>query len=172
MRFMNAYIDRIYKNSELKHHFYVKAMPIDDVRSIKPESLENIIKRTKDLNYLKNKEILPDSYIIDVVDDFYKRNQNRLIFDKHVRENVDNFVEKNELFLNDSDETNKSAPKKGLIKLQRNAFEVKSSDAKFTYPPSLKFEETFKLFCINSIFTKNPVLNIIKELQNINLKIS
>lgn len=53
-RFMNAYLDWMYKNSMIKHHFFVKGMPTEDIREMKTNSLVNILAASWNVNYLKD----------------------------------------------------------------------------------------------------------------------
>ena len=49
IRFINAYMDRIFKNSTLKYTFYVKNIPTTDIRPIRAKNKENIIKKSREI---------------------------------------------------------------------------------------------------------------------------
>lgn len=171
LRFINAYLDRIYKNSELKLFFFVKSMPTEDIRRMKLSSKQYIMKSSLDVKRIAGTEPLSLNEIEGIIDEFYNRNCNRILFEEHMRRNPNNFIEKNDLFFPEEKYSAKKVAEKGLIKLPRNTFEVKSKDGRFVFPASFKFEECFKLFCLNSIFTKDNSLQILKEVGKINQKI-
>ena len=172
IRFIKAYLDRIYQNSTMKYTFYVKSMPTHDIKEISKKSKNNILFKAFDLKKINNVNIISPNELEKFIDDFYFINYNKIIFDNHIKKNPDNFVEKNELFISEDLIKKKKVPKKGLIKLRRNAINVEPKNKNFVYPPSMDFEEHFKLFCVKSIYTKKSILNILKEVKEINWKMS
>ena len=82
VRFINAYMDRIFKNSTLKYTFYIKNIPTSDIREIRLSSKENILKSSRDIKQQNQSHtILSDEQLCSYIDTFYYTNFNKIIFD-------------------------------------------------------------------------------------------
>lgn len=66
---------------------------------MKSASIESILKASKDVNYLTNINVLSDETLKEIVYEFYNWNYNKILFNSHMLKNLDNFNEKNGLFM-------------------------------------------------------------------------
>lgn len=78
---------------------------------------------------------------------------------------------KNELIFPTSFFAKEKIPAKGIVKLSYNNLTFESKEDNFVYPASLEFQETVKLFCLNSCFTKRWVLQIMQKVSILNAEI-
>lgn len=95
------------------------------------------------------------------INQFYLREQNRIILDSHCRDPSFNFLQENQLWFMD-DKPGPQIPSKGMVSIPKHAIEIVSPRGDYSYPASYAFQEKFRLLCLSSIYSSPEVLEILR----------
>lgn len=171
MRLIQAYSERIFLDSFIRYNFYIDSMPILGISPLSKKIIENILSSSRNLKNLKEKEIINEQTIIKMIESFYFRTYNKTLFNEQMKKNKEIFALKNQLIFPDDFFQNSEKKERGLIPLSRHNLRMEQKKENCVYPASMNFQENFKLFCLNSICNKKPVLKILKEIEEANKRV-
>jgi dynein heavy chain len=171
MRFIQAYSERIFVDSFIRYNFYIDSMPIVGIAPIQNKFVKTILEYSRNFKYLKEKEVISNKSIIKIIESFYFRTFNKIVFNEQMKKQKEIFALTNQLILPDDFLTHTEKKDKGLVQLSKNHLKIEHRDHHFVFPASMNFQENFKLFCLNSTFSKKPILKIMKEIEEANKKI-
>ena len=145
-RVAEVHKQRNYAESLIKYNFYIDNMPTEEINTLDSDQkirLTNKASSSKKMTRNINPE---NSQLINEVTLDFARTMNKIIFDKHMKENGKDLIA-NDLNL-PPPEPPKPAPEFGMVQI-----------------PEHDFPEQFSNFCFNSLFIKEAVISSLDRIK-------
>ena len=155
-RFSAAIFARISADAQQRRKFFVDALPRSAVRPMPVQKKSAIFHRVFSGKVEEDKQ-----FVEEIADDFYARELNRLVFDLEIERQPEFYASRHQL-LPIPPPPAEHRPL-GIIQGPRRL--IAQNTPSVYRPASLSVTETFKLFCLNSLYSRPSFISAITQIR-------